>query len=578
MFSALNCRFGHYVVLLVVATSLTLPALGQSSLWDIDEGNNAEAAREMLESGNWIIPTFNYQLRVDKPALLYWLQVFAYRAFGVNEFAARLPSALAALLTVLIVYELGRQMFSPSTGLVAGLILSTSVAFCASAHFANPDALLNLTTAATLFVFWQGFSSGSRWWFLTAAVTTALGVLAKGPVGLMLPAGVIFLFLLWSQKLGVLLDRRLMQGFLLFFLVAAPWYIWVGVDTKANFLRGFIFQHNIGRYLQPMEHHTGPAYYYLLVLAVGFVPWSIFLWPTARLAIGVRARDDDGTFIPAYANEGTDTNVCATRGISRYRFLWCWMAVYLLFFTFASTKLPNYILPIYAPVAILTARGLDRWRVRQIELPAWGLNAGLAILAVIGVGVACAVLIASGLVELPTMRGRHLNGLEYLSVLGVPLILGALCAWRCLARQQRGALVAALVGAAAFFVGPLLAWGGWALNPFKAPRELMVESHACQPNSEVRIGCYQYFQPSMVFYSRREVQRFESEEKALEFLASPLKVYLFIPANDWQQISFKAPGNAHLVASHWDLYRGREIVVVTNGEPGTSHGTVALGR
>src|SRR6516164_422986 len=147
MFSALNCRFGHYVVLLVVATSLTLPALGQSSLWDIDEGNNAEAAREMLESGNWIIPTFNYQLRVDKPALLYWLQVFAYRAFGVNEFAARLPSALAALLTVLLVYELGQRMFGPSTGLAGGLILSTSVAFCASAHFANPDALLNLTTA-----------------------------------------------------------------------------------------------------------------------------------------------------------------------------------------------------------------------------------------------------------------------------------------------------------------------------------------------------------------------------------------------------------------------------------------------
>src|SRR5437870_11679794 len=110
-------RTAHYLLLLLVSGSLFLPNLGGPSLWDIDEGNNAEAAREMLQADNWRLPTFNYQLRVDKPALLYWLQIFSYQSFGVGEFAARLPSALAGMLAVLLTYELGRRMFNDGAGL-----------------------------------------------------------------------------------------------------------------------------------------------------------------------------------------------------------------------------------------------------------------------------------------------------------------------------------------------------------------------------------------------------------------------------------------------------------------------------
>ena len=114
MFRRLNCRAGHYGLLILVWGALCLPNLGGPSLWDIDEGNNAEAAREMWRAGDWIVPTCNYQLRTDKPALLYWFQMAAFSVFGVGEFAARLPSALAALAAVLATYELGRRMFTPS--------------------------------------------------------------------------------------------------------------------------------------------------------------------------------------------------------------------------------------------------------------------------------------------------------------------------------------------------------------------------------------------------------------------------------------------------------------------------------
>src|ERR1051326_9527712 len=123
MFQLWHNRLGHYLLLLAVSLGLSLPNLGRPSLWDIDEGNNAEAAREMLTTGNWVVPMFNSKLRVDKPALLYWLQIFSYLAFGVNEFAARFPSALAALLAVITTDEFARTLFGTAAGLLAGLIL-----------------------------------------------------------------------------------------------------------------------------------------------------------------------------------------------------------------------------------------------------------------------------------------------------------------------------------------------------------------------------------------------------------------------------------------------------------------------
>ena len=280
MFQRLDHRAGLYALLLLASAGLFLINLGGPSLWDIDEGNNAEAAREMWESDNWVVPSCNYQLRVDKPALLYWLQIAAYHFFGVNEFAARLPSALAALLAVLLTYELGRRQFGAAVGLLAGLILASSFLFCAAAHFANPDALLNAFTVLTLLFFWIGFDSGWRGWPLLAGASAGLAVLAKGPVGVLLPGAVALLFLLWSRRLRLLGNGRLLLGGLVFLLVALPWYVWVGIETKTDFLRGFFLKHNVGRFLSPMENHRGPIFYYPVVLLLGFLPWSLFLLPT----------------------------------------------------------------------------------------------------------------------------------------------------------------------------------------------------------------------------------------------------------------------------------------------------------
>ena len=261
----------HYGLLLAVAIGIFLVNLGLPGLWDKDEGCNATAALEMLKSGDYIVPHFNSQLRVDKPALLYWLQAAAYCLFGVNEFSARLPSALACLLTLLICYELGRSLFGKTTGLLAALMLCTTPLMCGTARFANPDALLLLFVVSAMFFFWQSQGRGAAW-FVAIGVVEGLAILAKGPVGVVLPTVSIAVYCAWTRQWRALLRPALILAGLITLLVALPWYALVAIDTKAEYLKGFLLEHNVHRFLSPIDNHQG----------------SLLFYPAAALFVGAR--------------------------------------------------------------------------------------------------------------------------------------------------------------------------------------------------------------------------------------------------------------------------------------------------
>jgi 4-amino-4-deoxy-L-arabinose transferase-like glycosyltransferase len=551
MFRPISDRSCHYPLLLLVTAGLCFCNLGTPSLWDIDEGHNAEAAREMLMADNWVVPTFNFQLRSDKPALLYWLQILAYRLCGVGEFAARLPSALAALVTVLITYELGRRLFDRATGFLAGLILASTVMFCAAAHFANPDALLCALTTLTLLIFWSAYRRGSRGWFVPVGMTAGLAVLAKGPVGIVLPATVTGLFLLWEGQLRRLWDRRLVLGILAFLAVAAPWYAWVGLETRMEFLRDFIGKHNLGRFRDTMEGHRGPLYYYAGWLLVGFAPWSVFFGPALWAACRRSA-----------SAEPESEKVDQAR--SALRFLACWIGVYFLFFSASATKLPNYILPLYPPMAVFIGRFLNRWRTGAVSLPPWVMRTSLAGLVLIGLGTSAGLICAGGVVDVPLIRGRQLPGLEEGAILGVVLVFGAAVGLWCLRRQLRTGLVTTVAVASVLYVATLAAWGTVAVDAFKSPRPLVEACRNRLEGEDIRVACYRYYQPSLVFYWQREIQCFDDEAQALEFLRYPLPVYLFLPAQVWDSWQGKLQGPHHVLGRHADLYRNCQVVVVTN--------------
>jgi 4-amino-4-deoxy-L-arabinose transferase-like glycosyltransferase len=569
MIEHLHHRGWHYLLLIGISGLMFFVNLGGATLWDIDEGRNAECAYEMMEANNWIIPTFNSQLRVDKPALLYWLQIFSYLCFGVSEFAARFPSALAALGTVLLAYELARSMFTPSTGLLAGVIVASTPMLCGAGRFANPDALLNCFTVLTLTVFWIGLEQRRWWWFLLLGASAGLAVLAKGPVGLVLPTAVTTLFLLWERQLGLLWDRRWIHACWAFILTAIPWYVWVGIETHGEFLSGFFWKHNVERGLSAMENHQGFPGYYLVVLIVGTAPWSIFLglawWFGIWSAIRCPWTICENGWSKASEVGGAELAGSLTDRPAAYRLLTCWVLVYVLFFSVAVTKLPNYVLPALVPCVLLLARFLQRWRTETLQVSSWLIGTWLASLLLIGVLFGVGLSVAGGVGELSFLRGRYFPGLENWAFLGaIPVVAAAACWWFA-RRRQYSRFIVAIAVAAILLIGPLAAFGSVVFNRFKAPQVLVERTGAARRDEDIRIGCWQLEHlPSLNFYVKRNVEHLHDENALANFLQSRLPVYVFIPLDDWQRLQSKMDGSIRLIGRQYDLYHHTEVVVVTN--------------
>src|SRR5262245_45814213 len=551
---ALQHRLAHYFALALIWAALALPNLGAASLWDIDEGLNAEAAREMYESGNWIVPRFNFQLRDAKPALLYWLQAAAYHAFGVNEFAARLPSAAAMLIAGLAVYELGRSMFSRTAGMLASLALMSCILVSAVAHFANPDALLLACTSVTFLSFWLGFAPRQpgepprRTWFVPFGLACGLGMLAKGPVALALPGLVVLLYLTWQRQLHSLLDRRLILGACAFAAVALPWYAMVTIETRGAFARGFFIKNNVERFVAPNNDHRGPIYYHPLVLLAGFAPWSVFVLPTLWYALrgcGRQPADD-------FRAEGD-------RPLAAQRLLVCWFVAYLAFFSGAATKLPGYTLPLYPAFALMTARFLDGWRRGEFRPHSAVMGYSFLWVLLIGIGISVGVLVVAGkLGEMP-MPFRPVAELGRLAWLGGSLFVGGVITWGFAKAGHRVYALVAFSAAGVPFVAGLSGLGLPAFNGEKAPCELFATGRACRRDQDLRLATLLYHQPSLVFYGQREVQYLDDDARAAAFLGCPTPALLTLPRSEWAKLSLRVTGR--VVATHWDMYRRCEIVV-----------------
>jgi 4-amino-4-deoxy-L-arabinose transferase-like glycosyltransferase len=540
MARVLHTRLAHYVLLLIITAALTLPGLGSVSLWDIDEGLNAEAAREMFESGDWVVPTFNFKPRTAKPALLYWLQALAYQRFGVTEFAARLPSALAGAAAVLLTYEFGRRMFGPAVGALAGVIVASTLQVSVLAHAATPDAVLLACMMLTLWLFWTGAEGGSRRWAWMTGLGAGLAVLAKGPIGVVMPAAIVGYFFLAQRQGRRLLDPRLLAALFLVVLIAGPWYALVGAETRGRFLRSFWETENVGRFLAPMEGHSGPVWYYLVAVLVGLGTWSVILWPSLREAIRSTSRGPESTAV---------------------RFLVCWAAVYVGFFSMAQTKLPNYILPAYPPLALLMARFLVRWRRGEVEVPRRELLTAFVSLAGIGIAVTVGLLMAGGILTPAAIRGQVIPGLARWAWIGAVPVVAAAAGYACLRRDRRAGVVTALAAAAVGFVGLAMA-PVRAVESAKAPRALVDAAGVCRPAEEVRVASLGYFQPSLVFYCQREVGGLASNAEAADLLRGPLPAYVFCPASVGEALA--ATGAGRLAARHRDVFRGGDVVVITN--------------
>ncbi len=350
--------------LTVIGAIAFLWNLGSINLIDETEPLFAEASRQMIVRGDWITPYFNEQTRFDKPPLIYWLQAIAYLLIGVNEWAVRLPSALSAIgLIALLFYTLNKfangekqasfnQKILPFFG--SGM-LAFNLETIAWGRSGVSDMLLTGCMGVALLAFFLGYAetkpatihdenkpekSEVNLWYLAFYIFIALGILAKGPVGIVLPGLTISLFLLYvGQFKSVLAEMQAIRGLLIILFITLPWYILVTWANGQEYLNSFFGYHNFERFTSVVNRHSAPWYFYFIVVLLGFAPWSLYLpLAIARLKWWQRTYWQRQ---PRIQQLGL--------------FALFWFIGIFGFFTVAATKLPSYVLPLMPAAAILVA-------------------------------------------------------------------------------------------------------------------------------------------------------------------------------------------------------------------------------
>lgn len=440
-------------------------ALGGHTLWDVDEPNNAVCAREMLAAGNWWVPTFNGDLRFDKPILLYWIMMPLYALFGISEWTARLPSALAMTGLVFTIWYFIRRLIDRGAAFTAAMLFASAIHIVVIGRAAVPDPLLMLCLAIALFGLLTVYIERNRegqYLLVVSYVAIGLGVLAKGPVAVVMPVLILTSFLLLQGEWSRWRLFRPWLGLSVAALVALPWYVTVGLLTEGEWLKGFLFHHNLERFTDTLQGHGGFPGMYVLSFILGWFPWSMLL---------------------IYASISGAWRLQALRQQPMRLFLLCWMGAFLVFFTLARTQLPNYTLPAFPAAAALMALWIHQsdaavqkkaWRGLVWVIPALGL------LFTIGGGFAIQ---------------RMWPGEWFYSLVFLPG--SVVVAWWL--RRKPEDTVAPILAGMLMLVVLLVGWSIPGIDHHKVTKEMAAKATDAGFGSQA-LATFRYFQPSLLFY------------------------------------------------------------------------------
>lgn len=349
-------RMWQWGVATVVAGVCLLSGLDAIGLVGPDEPRYAEVAREMAASGDWVTPRLWGAAWFEKPVLYYWGAAAAMRVFGANEFGARLPAALAALMALLGLAWAALRQYGPREAWAVALIFPTSAGVIGFARAAGPDMpfaaslALAMVVAASLVLRSDEEKKGATGLRIELGVALGAATLAKGPAAIVLAGGSVLLWAAatrrWRAAFGLLHPWAIAA----WAITALPWYV-LCARRNPEFVRVFLYEHNFERYLTPVFRHEQPMWFFVPVVLIGVLPWTALLAGAAR--DGWQAwKEKKWVVSPAF-------------------FYACWAVWPVVFFSLSKSKLPGYVLPAVAPLAIVMARSVarraeskDRWAVR----------------------------------------------------------------------------------------------------------------------------------------------------------------------------------------------------------------------
>jgi 4-amino-4-deoxy-L-arabinose transferase-like glycosyltransferase len=380
--------------------------LGQFGLIGADEPRYAQVAREMIERHDWVTPVLGGQPWLEKPPLYYWQAMLAYKIFGVSDWAARLPSALDATFLVFAVYFFLRR-FGPGSELDGALIAASSAGIVGYARAASMDTALATTFTFAMLGWWAWRENGKKLYLAIFYCSIALGTLAKGPIAPLLAALVIILYAAAVREFGLLLKTLWPPGLFLSCAVALPWYFAVQMRNPV-FLHEFIIEHNLERFSHNLYHHTERFWYYLPVMALGLVPWTMFVIPAVVPPVRVWWRRRE---LLSAGQPDLETQFSV--------FACCWLIVPVVFFSFSQSKLPGYILPAIPAGGLLLVDYLRQHFARSEAQPV------AKILIVLHALLAAAPIVPALLIAYLVTQHRLPGGQPMLVALAIAFVLCA---------------------------------------------------------------------------------------------------------------------------------------------------------
>ncbi|MEW6359412.1 MAG: glycosyltransferase family 39 protein [Planctomycetota bacterium] len=453
----------HVRRLLLITTFaglLFFAKLGAPGLHDPDETRYAEIAREMLESGDFVVPHLNYVPYLDKPPLLYWATCLAFKLFGLTEFAARFVPAFSGLLCVIAVYLFGCVMVGESAAFRSAVVLATSIIFFFVSRMLVTDMLLTLLiTLATGFLYLSR-ERGPRW-LIPAYIAMALGALTKGPVAVLLPA--IPVGFLAVKAKGIRSIRSLVSvgAVLAFLAVWLPWHVAI-YYARPEFYGHFFLSENLAGFFREGIHHVRPAYHTVAYLLAGLIPWTMFL-PAA--------------IWDAFSRRGNRPDAVAL--------CLAWAGTVVLLFSLSVSKLPTYVLPALPPLALLIGVAIAEKRETPlvVRIVAFLLGAVFCVLAVLA-----AVFVAPRFLGItPEIRNLCSLVIGILAALGVLLALSA----------DRLAFVLAAGAVPAAFLLVVFTHSPQFLE-YRSPRAIAAIIR--ERNDATRVACFDRHHPYLCFY------------------------------------------------------------------------------
>jgi Dolichyl-phosphate-mannose-protein mannosyltransferase len=521
----------HSALLLLLCGVLYFPYLGSAPFFDKGEPREAMAVQDIVRRGEWLVPLKRATDVPSKPPLFHWSAAATYQVTGkLDEATVRFPSALYATLGVLLIYFFARKLFNPETALLAGAVLATTMVYQDQALDARVDMTLCFFVSLSLALFYslyRGLLANPVWYYGFFAVT-GIGALAKGPLGILLPALVAGAFVLAKREWGVLAKFIFHPGVILMFGLAASWYAVAVTRGGAGFFDRQILQENLSRFAGG-SGHSHPVYYYIPYLFSQGLPWGLLLPVVLWDSFKKGAPSGDNLF-----------------------FFKLWFTVMFVFFSISVGKRPVYLLPLYPALAILVAKwfadhsgaaGGRSYYFRAVALFA-GVTGAVLVLVVVGDiwnhDPASLFNPVEGLLK-PKDRANFVVIKNQLATFGLPFTLAALFAallWfslaRCLWLQRTRAAAARLLLIAAVFSFVARGFVVPKIAEAKSYRPFMIEvNRLVRPEHKLYLYGRSFNSDPVVFYRGEPIETLDLPPEEIGAKIGRGDAYTIMAENEW---------------------------------------------